>query len=215
MGTELMTGVGVATAARTRNWRLVGAVAILVATALAVVLVQGWGRDGSRAKANEPAATAAPIVLNGTDVAYLQLLIPMNDSALVFFSYLGTSEAATPALRDLAGRLAATHRAEVGEMRSLLAAGGVPEENIHEGHQMPGMVTELRLADLKQAPPAEFGARAVTLIREHLAQSAVVSRSEQTSGGDDRVKAVAAGLEKARNAELAELEALPGTSGAG
>ncbi|WP_329103597.1 DUF305 domain-containing protein [Micromonospora sp. NBC_01699] len=210
------------TTARTPNYRLVGAVAILVATVLAVALVQGWGRDGSRARADQPAVSAtrpattpAAVELGGTDLAYLQLMVPMNDSALAFFSYLDTSEAAPPALRDLAGRLAGTHRAEVGEMRSLLAAGNVVEENIHEGHQMPGMVTESRVADLKQAPAAEFATRAATLVREHLAQSVLLSKGEQESGGSDQVRALAAGVERARNAELAELAALPGGSAAG
>lgn len=199
-----MTGAAVRPGTGTRGWRLAGVVAILVATVLTVALAQGWVHGGSRAKAVQPAAspTGVPVVLSGTDVAFAQLMIPMNDRALVFFSYLDTAEAATPAVRELAGRLARSHRAEVADLRSLLTAGGVAEENIHEGHQMPGMITELRLDDLKAAPAAEFGTRAVTLIREHLTQSALVARSEQESGGSDRARALAAGLERARNEEL-------------
>ncbi|MFK3983621.1 DUF305 domain-containing protein [Micromonospora sp. NPDC050397] len=194
-----------------RGWRLVGVVAILVTTALTVSLAQGWLHGGTRAKAVQPAAspTVAPVVLSGTDVAFVQLMIPMDDRALVFFSYLDTAEGVTPALRELAGRLARSHRAEVADLRSLLNEGGVAEENIHEGHQMPGMITELRLDDLKAAPAGEFGRRAVTLIQEHLAQGASLSRSEQKFGGSERAKALAAALEQARNEELALLKAVP------
>ncbi|MFI6762347.1 DUF305 domain-containing protein [Micromonospora sp. NPDC050417] len=207
-----MTGRGGATGDGAGHGRLFGALTILVVTALAVALVQGWGRGTSRAKADHSASPAAavPVVLSGTDLAFIQLMIPMNDQALAFFSYLDSSAATTPALRELAGRLTSTHRAELAELRSLLAAGDVTEENIHEGHQMPGMITELRVADVRAAPAAEFGPRVVTLIREHLAQSAVVARSEQESGGSDRTKALAAGLERSRNEELVLLDAVPG-----
>ena len=151
------------------------------------------------------------VALNGTDDAFIQLLIPMNEGALALIDYLdGRSTDADPPLRALLGELRVAHQAELRELRGLLAAGSVPEQNIHEGHQMPGMVTEARLAELSAAPDAEVPARAVTLIRAHLEQTVVLCRGEQTAGGSPELKALAGRIQQARAAELSALE---GTSG--
>ncbi len=175
-------------------------VATLVATVLTVGLTQGWGRTdqapvASSAAASSAAASSAaavptaPVVLNGTDDAFIQLLIPMNEGALALIDQLDTRPAdADPSLRALLGELRKAHQAELRDLRGLLAAGNMPELNIHEGHQMPGMVTEASLAELRAAPDAEVPTRAAALIRAHLAQTVVLCRGEQTSRGKPGVE---------------------------
>ncbi|GAB3947095.1 DUF305 domain-containing protein [Micromonospora vulcania] len=196
-----------------RAWRIVGVVATLVTTALVVALAQGWGRS-DRIGAPPPTPTAsptppaptAPVVLNGTDDAFIQLLIPMNEGALTLIDYLDTRTADTdPPLRAVTDQIRAAHRTEVRELRELLAAGNVPEQNIHEGHQMPGMVTDVSLAELRAAPGAQVRSRAVALIRAHLEQIVLLCRGEQDAGASPELKALAARMQQARAAELSAL----------
>ncbi|MEK8108322.1 glycosyl hydrolase [Micromonospora sp. M12] len=91
--------VSTRSAVRGRAARIVGVVATLVATALAVGLTQGWGRTDhapeTRSVAPVPTAAVptAPVVLNGTDDAFIQLLIPMNEGALALIDHVDTRSA--------------------------------------------------------------------------------------------------------------------------
>ncbi|MGW0215568.1 DUF305 domain-containing protein [Micromonospora chokoriensis] len=203
-----------------RVWRIVGVVATLVATTLAVGLSQGWGRadraaDRSAAVPSSAASPAAaptvPVVLNGTDDAFIQLLIPMNEGALALIDHLDTRRSgADPSLLALLGDLRQAHQAELRDLRGILAAGNVPELNIHEGHQMPGMVTAASLDELRAAPDAEVPSRAAALLRAHLTQTVVLCRGEQTAGGSPELKALAGRIQQARATELSALDGKPG-----
>ncbi|MEU8422246.1 DUF305 domain-containing protein [Micromonospora sp. NPDC048835] len=207
---------------RVRTRRLVGVVATLVATALAVGLTQGWvdtdqattpppAAASSPAVASAAAVPTAPVVLNGTDDAFIQLLIPMNEGALALIDQFDARPTeADPPLRALLGAVRAAHQAELRDLRGLLAAGNVPELNIHEGHQMPGMVTDASLAELRAAPDGEVPSRAAALIRAHLAQTVVLCRGEQAAGGSPELKALAGRIQQARAAELSTLDSRPG-----
>ncbi|MEU8165903.1 DUF305 domain-containing protein [Micromonospora sp. NPDC049004] len=199
-----------------RAGRIVGVVATLAATALAVGLTRDAGRtDRAAAPASVAPAPTPSVLLNGTDDAFIQLLLPMNEGALAVIDDLDDSpSAADPALRAVLGDIRAAHRAESVELRRLLAAGNIPEQNIHAGHQMPGMVTDAALAELRAAPEPEVRSRAVGLIRAHLAQSVVLCRGEQTAGGSPELKMLAGRIQASRAAELDALAGQPGGTAA-
>ncbi|MDG4778891.1 DUF305 domain-containing protein [Micromonospora sp. WMMD961] len=159
------------------------------------------------------AAATAPVVLNGTDDAFIQLLIPMNEGALALIDHLDTrSTGADPSLLAVLGDVRKAHQAELRDLRAILAAGNVPELNIHEGHQMPGMVTAASLAELRDAPDAEVPSRAAALLRAHLAQTVVLCRGEQSAGGSSELKALAGRIQQARAIELSALDGRPGAA---
>ncbi|WP_328367699.1 DUF305 domain-containing protein [Micromonospora zamorensis] len=199
--------------------RIVGVVATVVVTTVAVGLSQGWGRADQTASppaASPPAGPlpTASVVLNSTDDAFIQLLIPMNEGALALIDHVDSRSAgADPSLRALLNDLRAAHQAELRDLRGLLAAGNVPEQNIHEGHQMPGMVTDASLAELRAAPDTEVPSRAAALVRAHLAQTVVLCRGEQTAGGSPELKALAGRIQQARAVELSALDGRPGATG--
>ncbi|MFI6268010.1 DUF305 domain-containing protein [Micromonospora zamorensis] len=207
-----------------RAGRIVGVVATVVVTTVAVGLSQGWGRADQTASppTASPSAAAPPagpaptasVVLNSTDDAFIQLLIPMNEGALALIDHVDSRSArADPSLRALLNDLRAAHQAELRDLRGLLAAGNVAEQNIHEGHQMPGMVTDASLAELRAAPDTEVPSRAAALVRAHLAQTVVLCRGEQTAGGSPELKALAGRMQQARAAELSALDGRPGATG--
>ncbi|MFG2047398.1 DUF305 domain-containing protein [Micromonospora sp. NPDC048935] len=193
-------------------WRIVGVAVTLVATALAVGLTQG--RSSPDRPPTVPSAapvTTAPVLLNGTDDAFLHLLIPMNEGVLALIEHLDTRPAdVDPSLRALLSEVREAHQAELRDLRGLLAAGNVPELNIHEGHQMPGMVTDVSLAEVRGAPDAEVPTRAAALLRAHLAQTVVLCRGEQAAGGSPELKALAGRIQQARTTELNTLDSRPG-----
>ena len=154
----------------------------------------------------EPVPPVPAAVANPTDVAWLQLMIPMNDRMLALLD-LAPDRAADPGLRALAARVAAGHRAELPRLRALLAGAGVPELPLHAGHDMPGMVPAAELAAAAGARGTAFDRVLLTGLRAHLAQSVRIARGERTAGADPGTRALAAELETTRGGELARLPA--------
>ncbi|MDQ0369558.1 DUF305 domain-containing protein [Catenuloplanes indicus] len=150
-------------------------------------------------------AATAETTFNGTDVAWIQLMIPMTEQ-LVPLLDIAAARAGEQPLRDLAARLRDTHRAEAGELRALLARTGLPDVNPHEGHNMPGMVTPDEVTALAQAQGAAFDEGFTTSLRDYLAQVAMVSGSESEVGADPQTTALAARIAADRAKDLAELE---------
>ncbi|MEV8284426.1 DUF305 domain-containing protein [Streptomyces niveus] len=152
-----------------------------------------------------PAGVPAQTPSGATDAAWLQLMTPMNEGAVELLT-MAADRAADPGLRSWATDLAAAHRAELDRMRPLLKQLGLPATNVHEGHEMPGMVTPGDLAQARAAKGAAFEKVVVVQIREHLEHSARVSRSEVDAGSEAAAKKLAASLVEARAAELDALK---------
>ncbi|MGW8985243.1 DUF305 domain-containing protein [Streptomyces parvus] len=154
--------------------------------------------------------TAAPTSAStATDVGWVQLMTPMNQQAVKLLT-LAAARAAEPRVRDFAVRLRTGQEAELGRLRALLTRMGLPGTDVHAGHDMPGMVTVRDLEAARAAEGPAFDRLVLVQIRDHLRQSAQVSRSEITSGGRADARELAAALVTAREASLAELERLPG-----
>ncbi|MFE4609575.1 DUF305 domain-containing protein [Streptomyces niveus] len=152
-----------------------------------------------------PANTPVQTPSGATDAAWLQLMTPMNEGAVELLT-MAADRATDPGLRSWATDLAAAHRAELDRMRPLLTQLGLPATNVHEGHEMPGMVTPGDLAQARAAKGAAFEKVVVVQIREHLEHSARVSRSEVDAGSEAAAKKLAASLVEARAAELDALK---------
>lgn len=146
-----------------------------------------------------------------TDAAWAQLMTPMNEKALALLT-LAADRATEPRLRAFATRLQSGQEAELGRLRPLLVRMGLPDTDVHAGHDMPGMVTEADLEAARAAEGAAFDRLFLTGIRDHLRHSAQVSRSEITAGARADAKQLAAALVTAREAALTELEGLPGAA---
>ncbi|WP_405929644.1 DUF305 domain-containing protein [Streptomyces griseus] len=159
------------------------------------------------------ARTSAPPSATGsasaTDVGWVQLMTPMNQQAVKLLT-LAAERADEPRLRALAVRLRADQEAELDRLRPLLTRMGLPLTDVHAGHDMPGMVTERDLTAARAAEGPAFDRLVLAGIRDHLRQSAQVSRSEITAGGRADARELARALVTARETFLAELARLPG-----
>ncbi|WP_238013510.1 DUF305 domain-containing protein [Dactylosporangium sp. AC04546] len=187
------------------QWRRLGAVGVVVVAAVVAVIL--WAE-----RAPEPppaaAATSAPAVtssLSPTDLAYLQLMISLDDSALPLLDIL----AADPAQAAMARIAADGHRAELVELRAALGAGGgVEDSSIHAGHDLPGMVVDADLAAVRAVPAEQRTAKALEVLREHLTGTTALCTSEGKAGADPATKAAAARILDAHGKLLAALPAM-------
>jgi hypothetical protein len=185
-------------------WRRVLAVVVVVVAALAVVVL--WARP-----AHEPAAPVlhtpneqqvAATTLSATDLAFLQLMISLDNSALPLFELLKDDVA----LQGVVGPAGVGHREELVALRAaLVAGGGVEDGSVHAGHDLPGMVLDEDLAAVRNAPAGQRTAAAVAVLREHLTGTTHLAASEGTAGTDPASKAAAAKVLDAHGKLLAAL----------
>ncbi|WP_434095378.1 DUF305 domain-containing protein [Streptomyces anulatus] len=157
-----------------------------------------------------PSGTAsATSTSTSTDIGWVQLMTPMNQQAVKLLT-LAAERAADPRVRAFAVRLRTGHEAELNRLRPLLTRMGLPLTDVHAGHDMPGMVTEQDLEAAHAAEGPALDLLVLARIRDHLRQSAQVSRSEITAGGRADARELARALVTAREGFLAGLERLPG-----
>ncbi|WP_103536596.1 MULTISPECIES: DUF305 domain-containing protein [unclassified Streptomyces] len=161
----------------------------------------------AEARTSEPPSATGSV--SATDVGWVQLMTPMNQQAVKLLT-LAAERADEPRLRAFAVRLRADQEAELDRLRPLLTRMGLPLTDVHAGHDMPGMVTERDLTAARAAEGPAFDRLVLAGIRDHLRQSAQVSRSEITAGGRADARELARALVTARETFLAELARLPG-----
>jgi uncharacterized protein (DUF305 family) len=187
-----------------RGYRL-GAALVLIALAVA-----GVSRAELPARRRPPSTQAvAAAAFGSTDTAWIQLMIPMTAQAVILLDLTAT-RASTAALAGLATRLGADYRGDLLRLRATLARTGLAATTEHNGHDLPGMITAADLEAIGQRSGAAFDAVAVRHLREEMAQSARLARSEQLAGRNGDCTALAASIGTTRTAALDRLNAVLG-----
>ncbi|WP_407840960.1 DUF305 domain-containing protein [Streptomyces sp. DSM 116496] len=166
---------------------------------LAVLLVTGCG---SQPVAGTPGAAA----FTPTDIAWIQLMIPMDERARLLTG-LAPGRGGDPALVRFAERAADRREAELTRLRGLLALSAAPDTRPHEGHDMPGMVSADTLRRAGALSGEEFDRVFAAALRAHLTQSLLLCAGERASGGAGEVRQLAGELETSGAQELALLDA--------
>ncbi|MFE6487193.1 DUF305 domain-containing protein [Streptomyces sp. NPDC057757] len=139
------------------------------------------------------AAVGATGTFNSTDIAWLQLLIAMDDQTRHILE-LAPRHVGEPALKRWAADVARDNLGQLKALRKLLATAGIPDTNPHEGHDMPGMVDAGELEALADATGPEFDRLLRSALREHLTQAEHLSNGVRDSGSDTRVRKLAAAV---------------------
>ncbi|MFF1415673.1 DUF305 domain-containing protein [Streptomyces sp. NPDC058289] len=166
---------------------------------LAALLVTGCS-------AQPVAGTPRAAAFNATDIAWIQLMIPMDERARLLTG-LAPGRAGDPALVRFAERAAGRQEAELTRLRGLLALSAAPDTRPHEGHDMPGMVSADTLRRAGALSGEEFDRVFAAALRAHLAQSLLLCSGERASGGAGEARELAGELEEAGSEELALLDA--------
>ena len=168
--------------------------------ALAVGVLGGCGAQPQP----QPPAPAASVAsaFNPTDAAWLGLMIPMNEQFLRILGFAQTNST-DPAVRRSAAELAVAHQAELKQLIALRDRAKLPIANAHAGHNMPGMMTDEEVAALQKLRGPAFDKVLRAEMKDHLTQSALVSRSVIAAGQEPGVKKLATAIEKDHTARAA------------
>ncbi|MFI6512702.1 DUF305 domain-containing protein [Streptosporangium sp. NPDC050855] len=177
----------------------------------------GHHRAGPAAAVSSPLPSTAPSgtpsggattpagSFNATDLAWLQLMIPMTEQSVRLLE-LAPGKTSNPAITRFAAETVPARRATLKGLRDLLRRAGVPQSREHEGHDMPGMTTPADFAALDRADGPAFDRLFTGNAREYLTQSVLVAKGEGRSGADPATKAFAAATAKAHTDQLARLD---------
>ncbi len=179
-----------------------------------LVALTGCGSSVAAAPPGTPAPTPSATEaewkidpsFNSTDLAWIELMIPMDDQLLRVLA-LGQKQASSPALRNLATQVAAGHRAEVAQLTAIRTRSGLPVRNPHEGHDMPGMMTEPEIDALGKLSGPAFDQSFTKNLKEHLEQTTLLARSIANAGKDPETKQLGKTLVTGRTAQLKQLAA--------
>jgi uncharacterized protein (DUF305 family) len=170
-----------------------------------VLALAGCGAGAPAAPATAPPVPAVAATPSGTDVAWLQLLIAMNERLLPVLD-LAPDRAADPALAALAGEVRAARAEELALMHGIAERAVLPTTNPHEGHDMPGMVTADQLRALQRARGPAFDRLFAAALTAHLDQAARLCAAEQRSGADPATQQLARRVGAAVSAEKARID---------
>ncbi|MER5253089.1 MULTISPECIES: DUF305 domain-containing protein [unclassified Streptomyces] len=168
------------------------------------LLLAGCSEPSAPAATPTPSARPALSGATATDTGWIQLLIPMDDQAGQLLE-LAADRASAPRLATWAVECAEDHGSELARLRVLLLRMGLPDTNVHRGHDMPGMVTEADLARGRRLTGAAFDRFVLQELRDHLGQSRRVSRSAARSAGSGEVRRLAARIADTRTGQLRAL----------
>ncbi|WP_434443952.1 DUF305 domain-containing protein [Lentzea sp. E54] len=170
---------------------------------LAAVLLVVAG-CGTTVRASTPSG-APSADLTATDLAFAELVIPQNESALAALALTATRPGST--LRPVTDQVAATYRDELARVRDVLARAGRPETRQHDGHDMPGMITAAELAAIGTAEDTAFDEHLRTVLRTQFEEARTVARAELSAGTSKPVLDLGAHIERTRTEFLTLLGA--------
>jgi uncharacterized protein (DUF305 family) len=154
-----------------------------------------------------PAASGAPGAFGGTDLAWVEITIAMNEQLLPLLA-LAPANSASPAARKLAADVKASTTAELADLGKLRDQAKLPTENPHEGMPMPGMVTPEQVAQAAKTKGAGFDSLLTLHLKGTFEQGVSLATSETKAGIEPQTLALAKQVLKTRGEYLPRVEAL-------
>lgn len=170
----------------------------------AVLAAAACAGPSAPAPAPSVVASASAAPFGGTDLAWIEINIAMNEELQPLLA-LAADRAADPALRTLVTEVTATNEAELAALRALHDEARLPAENPHKGMPMPGMVTPEMVTEASRAGGAAFDTLVAGRITDHLEQGVNLAGSERKAGVEPRTKQLAEKAITARDAFLPRL----------
>jgi uncharacterized protein (DUF305 family) len=137
------------------------------------------------------ASSGAPGFFGGTDLAWVEINIALDEQLMPLLDLVPTHSASTD-VKALAAQVRAFHQEELGTLRRLRDQAKLPAENPHEGMPMPGMVTPDQVTEASKASGAGFDTLLLKRLNEHLTQGVSLAKSEQKAGIEPQTLALAA-----------------------
>jgi uncharacterized protein (DUF305 family) len=164
----------------------------------------GLGLAGCKGSAAAPApapATTAASQFGGTDLAWIEINIAMDEQLLPLLQIV-PERSGSPAVQALAAQVKAFTDAELTELRALHDQAALPSVNPHEGMEMPGMVTPQQITDATALTGKEFDKAVLKALQGHLEQGQNLATSEDKSGVEPQTRSLALQVLRTRKVAL-------------
>jgi Domain of unknown function (DUF305) len=145
---------------------------------------------GHQPAAAPPAAAAPAATFGGTDLAWIEITIAMNDQLLPLLE-LVPKHSDDPALTELCADLQAAATAGQATLHRLHDQAGLPSENPHEGMTMPGLIPADAVTGAAKLSGPPFAAALRSQLKPYLEQSRRLAEEEQKAGTDPQTRALA------------------------
>jgi hypothetical protein len=153
----------------------------------------------------EPAAVTPNASFGGTDLAWIEITIAMDEQVLPLLQ-LVPSHSREPSVQALGVQVQAVTDAELDTLRSLHDQAGLPAANPHEGMPMPGVVTVDVVNRAAKLSGTKFDTLAVDQIRDYLEHGKDLAESEQKSGVEAQTRALALNVIRTRTEALSSIK---------
>jgi uncharacterized protein (DUF305 family) len=155
----------------------------------------------SPAAAAQPASTA----FGGTDLAWIEINIAMDEQVLPLLNLVPT-RSGDPDVQALALQVKAFTEAELSMLRQLHIEAGLPAANPYKETTMPGMVTTEQVTKAAEMSGVAFDQIAVQQIKAHLEEGQNLARSEDKSGVEPQTRGLALQVLRTRQHALSTLQ---------
>lgn len=199
-------------------------ITLVASTAACALVLAACGSNDSGSQSghgspSKPASSPSARVPSGThnaaDVAFAKGMIPHHRQA-VEMADLAATRTASPQVKELADKIKKAQDPEIRTMSGWLTAWGeqVPEEMPgmdHSAHsEMPGMKGMKEMDALRKKSGKDFDTSFLEMMVGHHQGAVKMAGTEQDKGVYDRAKTLAAGIIKAQNAEITQMNKLLG-----
>jgi uncharacterized protein (DUF305 family) len=164
----------------------------LVAAILLAACNQGGGEQGGG---------SAPSAPNDADVTFTQNMIPHHQQAIEM-AKLVDAHTKRPELRKLADSIVASQGQEVTLMRGWLKSWGKPATPEGMNHQMPGMMNEADMQQLRVTNGDDFDLLFLDMMTAHHEGAIEMASTELGDGSLPEVKRLAQQIIDAQQGEI-------------
>lgn len=152
-----------------------------------------------------PTSIPASAAFNGADVTFAQQMIVHHQQA-VRMAELAPSRAADPEVKALAAAIKAAQQPEIDQMTGWLTTWKQPTSATHDmGNGMPGMMSGQDMSGLAATTGSAFDKEFVRLMIAHHQGAVTMARDIAKNGSHPDVRRLAATIEQAQTAEIAQM----------
>ncbi|MFF2084688.1 DUF305 domain-containing protein [Nocardia sp. NPDC058176] len=187
--------------------------------AAAVLLVAGCSDDSSESThtgehatttTSTSATAAARTDFNDADVTFLQMMYPHHAQA-VEMAQLVPSRTSNAELIALAEQVERAQAPEMAQITELLTSFGKPAPTAsegHEGHAMPGMMTDEQMSALESATGADFDRQWLEMMIAHHEGAVDMAETELAEGTNPEARQLATTIVADQEAEITTMRGL-------
>ncbi|WP_245560421.1 MULTISPECIES: DUF305 domain-containing protein [Nocardia] len=155
-------------------------------------------------------SSAARSDFNDADVTFLQMMYPHHAQA-VEMADLALARSQDPRVLDLAARIKAAQGPEMEQISALLQQFGKPAPSAdHMGQDMPGMMSQEQMAELKTMSGAEFDRMWLTMMIDHHSGAVEMAKTEQANGTNADTKKIADAVVSSQQSEIDQMKDILG-----